>query len=119
MAYVVEVDPLPSYLEDEEDGEFDEEALDSEMEMNFDSFMERFATEYGYNNTIDLVREKEARRLKEHVYLDYTGAGQYIESQVFQCAQLMADNLFGNAHSRSPSSMNTEKAVRRGCRSQL
>ena len=119
MVYAVEVDPLPSYLEDEDDEEFDEDVLSSEMEMNFDSFMERFANEYGYNNTIDLIRKKEARRLKDHVYLDYTGAGQYLESQVFQCAQQMADNLFGNAHSRSPSSMSTEKAVRRVCRSQL
>ena len=39
------------------------------------------------------------------VYLDYTGAGLYAESQVKKHQQLLLDNVFGNPHSTNPTSL--------------
>ena len=78
----------------------------------FVDFMSRFGNDYGYNNTIDDLRENDMKRLKGAVYLDYTGSGMYRESQVQKCANLLLNGVYGNAHSRSPSSLNTEHLVR-------
>lgn len=77
----------------------------------FAEFMERFGDDYGYNNTIDDIRSNDMKRMKGAVYLDYTGSGMYRESQVQKCSDLLLNGVFGNAHSRSPSSLNTEHLV--------
>ena len=73
--------------------------------------MSRFGNDYGYNGTIDTIRETDMKRLHGAVYLDYTGAGLYRESQIRECSNFLLNGLYGNAHSRSPSSLNTEHAV--------
>ena len=73
--------------------------------------IKRFGKEYGYNGTIDEIREKDMKRLNGAVYLDYTGSGMYRESQVQKCNDLLLGGIYGNAHSRSPSSLNTEHLV--------
>lgn len=109
LSRTIELDTLPDYLYDEEEEE--EEIEEEFLEMSYKSFLDRFSDTYGYNDTIDSIRANDLKRFKNSAYLDYTGAGQYLDSQVFQCAQLMVDNLYGNSHSRSPSSLNTEKRV--------
>ena len=101
-AATIDPDAVPSYYDDDDD--------DISL-PGFDSFLERFGDVYGYNNTIDSIRESDMKRLKGAVYLDYTGSGVYRESQVTKCASLLTSDLFGNAHSRSQSSMNTEIEV--------
>jgi molybdenum cofactor sulfurtransferase len=52
------------------------------------------------------LRAREFSRLDEtgHVYLDYTGAGLYAESQVRTHADFLCRGVFGNPHSRNPTS---------------
>jgi molybdenum cofactor sulfurtransferase len=47
------------------------------------------------------------------VYLDYTGGGLHADSQVSEHAELLAQNVFGNPHSASPSSTAMTNAVER------
>lgn len=103
LALGLGLDPnaIPSYYDDDDDVSLPE----------FETFLEEFGDDYGYNNTIDSIRETDVKRMKNNVYLDYTGSGLYRESQLTKCANLLASDLFGNAHSRSQSSMNTESEV--------
>lgn len=52
------------------------------------------------------LRRRDFSRLDElgHVYLDYTGAGLYGESQVRAHAEYLCHSLLGNPHSRNPTS---------------
>jgi selenocysteine lyase/cysteine desulfurase len=52
------------------------------------------------------LRETEYSRLDKHgeVYLDYTGAGLYAQSQLDDHMALLRDNVFGNPHSVNPTS---------------
>ena len=104
FTYSVDFEDLPSFLNDDT---VSEEITRPE----FEDFMRRFGNDYGYNGTIDTIRENDMKRMRGAVYLDYTGAGLYRESQVTVCNNLLLSNLYGNAHSRSPSSLNTEHAV--------
>ena len=62
---------------------------------------------------IDKLRAEDYRRLDqaEHVYLDYTGAGIYAESQVRKHQQILLENTFGNPHSSNPTSQAATKYV--------
>lgn len=59
------------------------------------------------DETFEELRRREFARLdaQGHVYLDYTGAGLYAESQVRAHAELLAQGVFGNPHSRNPTSL--------------
>lgn len=46
-----------------------------------------------------------------HVYLDYTGAGLYADSQVKDHAALLLNNTFGNPHSTNPTSLAMTRLV--------
>ncbi|MBD0318976.1 MAG: aminotransferase class V-fold PLP-dependent enzyme [Gemmatimonadetes bacterium] len=46
-----------------------------------------------------------------HVYLDYTGAGLYAESQVRAHAEYLCGSVLGNPHSRNPTSLAATEAV--------
>jgi len=50
------------------------------------------------------LRAQEFARLDAggHVYLDYTGAGLYAESQIRAHADLLKNSVLGNPHSESP-----------------
>ena len=54
----------------------------------------------------DGLRQTEFARLDAagHVYLDYTGAGLYAESQLREHFELLRQNVFGNPHSLNPTS---------------
>ncbi len=63
--------------------------------------------DFSTTNTIDTLREKDYPNLDRlgHVYLDFTGAGLYAQSQVKQHHQLLQENVFGNPHSSNPTSL--------------
>jgi selenocysteine lyase/cysteine desulfurase len=77
--------------------------------------------DYERTSRIDELRATEYRRLDEqgHVYLDYTGAGLYAESQVREHADLISRGVFGNPHSASPTSTATTDLVERTRRAVL
>ena len=75
FTYSVDFEDLPSFLNDDT---VSEEITRPE----FEDFMRRFGNDYGYNGTIDTIRENDMKRMRGAVYLDYTGAGLYRESQV-------------------------------------
>ena len=55
---------------------------------------------------LEELRHSEYARLDEggHVYLDYTGAGLYADSQLAEHLELLRANVFGNPHSLNPTS---------------
>lgn len=59
------------------------------------------------------LREREFGRLdaEGHVYLDYTGSGLYAESQIRRHADVLSRNVFGNPHSRNPTSLAATRMV--------
>lgn len=56
---------------------------------------------------IDDLRRKEYSRLDKlgQIYLDYTGSGLYASSQLQQHNALLAGGVFGNPHSKNPTSL--------------
>ncbi len=69
--------------------------------------------EYAAAETIDRLRENEYARLDDsgHVYLDYTGGGQYAESQLRSHHEWLSANVLGNPHSHNPSSLAATRYV--------
>lgn len=69
----------------------------------------------GYEDTrsIDDLRQRDYARLEanQQVYLDYTGAGLYAESQVHAHHKLLDEHVFGNPHSSNPTSLAATKLV--------
>ena len=61
---------------------------------------------FALTRRIDGLRAREFRRLDDRgdIYLDYTGASLYSESQVRRHADLLRRNVLGNPHSKSPAS---------------
>jgi selenocysteine lyase/cysteine desulfurase len=61
---------------------------------------------YGETAVLDDLRRSDFSRLDAggHVYLDYTGAGLYAESQLAEHLELLRSNVFGNPHSLNPTS---------------
>ena len=57
--------------------------------------------DYGSTKALDELRAAEYGRLDQKgvVYLDYTGAGLYSDSQIRQHMALLRDSVFGNPHS--------------------
>jgi selenocysteine lyase/cysteine desulfurase len=62
---------------------------------------------------LEELRHSEYARLDEggHVYMDYTGAGLYAESQLAEHQALLRSNVFGNPHSQSPTSAAVTRLV--------
>lgn len=65
------------------------------------------------NDTFAALRRTEFSRLDElgQVYLDYTGAGLYAESQVRSHAEYLCRSVLGNPHSRNPTSQASTQQV--------
>jgi selenocysteine lyase/cysteine desulfurase len=63
----------------------------------------------------DALRQSEYARLdaEGHVYLDYTGAGLYAESQLRDHLALLREHVFGNPHSHNPTSAAMTERVER------
>jgi molybdenum cofactor sulfurtransferase len=61
---------------------------------------------YESTHTLDELRARDYTRLDKNrqVYLDYTGAGLYAESQVHAHHKLLEAHVFGNPHSSNPTS---------------
>jgi selenocysteine lyase/cysteine desulfurase len=72
---------------------------------SYEEFIERYPS-YAGTAAIDELRSRDYSRLDRHaqVYLDYTGAGLYGESQIAAHARLLREGVFGNPHSANPSS---------------
>src|SRR6266545_2314488 len=68
---------------------------------------------YDDTTVLDELRRSDFTRLDTggHVYLDYTGAGLYAESQLAEQFALLRDNVFGNPHSVNPTSAATTDLV--------
>ena len=71
--------------------------------------------EYISTSALDVLRATDYARLDAHgqVYLDYTGGGLHAASQVHAHTQMLSEQVFGNPHSASPSSMETTRQVER------
>lgn len=72
----------------------------------YSSFIKQFP-QYLTTQAIDELRQRDYSRLDQngHVYLDYTGAGLYGESQVARHHALLSSDVFGNPHSSNPTSI--------------
>ncbi len=72
----------------------------------------------GYLSTceLDSLRGQEYARLDQlgQIYLDYTGAGLYADCQVREHLALLQANVFGNPHSRNPTSVTITDLVEQG-----
>jgi molybdenum cofactor sulfurtransferase len=75
-------------------------------------FLKAYPT-YQDTGIIDRLRSTQYARLDagEHVYLDYTGAGLYAESQLRAHQELLRENVFGNPHSSNPTSLAATRFV--------
>jgi molybdenum cofactor sulfurtransferase len=73
--------------------------------------------EYETTRALDVLREKDYSRLDNlgHVYLDYTGASLYGASQLREHLKLLGSQVFGNPHSRNPTSATMTVLIER-CR---
>ncbi len=77
-----------------------------------------FLADYpGYAGTrvLDALRATDYQRLDPggHVYLDYTGGGLYPESLLREHMALLSDGVYGNPHSKNPTSLAMTKLVER------
>ncbi|MBL7162994.1 MAG: aminotransferase class V-fold PLP-dependent enzyme [Anaerolineales bacterium] len=75
-----------------------------------DQALAAFKNEYpAYESTkvLDDLRTSEYARLdkQNQIYLDYTGGGLYAASQLRQHMALLEEGIFGNPHSKNPSSL--------------
>ena len=70
---------------------------------------------YNKTTSLDKLRATEYRRLDERheVYLDYTGASLYAESQLQKHLEILQFNVFGNPHSANPTSAAMTEHVER------
>ncbi|MBO9367205.1 MAG: aminotransferase class V-fold PLP-dependent enzyme [Chloroflexi bacterium] len=82
--------------------------------MSYHEFIERYPA-YSQTYALDVLRDREYARLDRlgHIYLDYTGAGLYAESQVREHLRWLSENVFGNPHSTNPTSLAATEAVER------
>lgn len=80
----------------------------------FDDFVARYPA-YAGTAAIDTLRASEYARLDRvgQVYLDYTGASLYAETQVRDHLALLQREVFGNPHSASPASSRSTTLVER------
>jgi selenocysteine lyase/cysteine desulfurase len=93
---------------------------DEPVREAYEAFLDRFP-EYASTERLDHLRASEYARLdaRGQVYLDYTGASLYGESQIAGHAALLSTALLGNPHSASPSSSATTALVERARRAVL
>jgi selenocysteine lyase/cysteine desulfurase len=77
----------------------------SSSDIAFADFLRSFPA-YSSTLSLDELRAREYARLdrRGQVYLDYTGGGQYAESQLRTHFMRLGDGVFGNPHSTNPAS---------------
>ena len=78
----------------------------------YNTFLQKYP-QYLQTNTLDELRQRDYSRLDQqgHIYLDYTGAGLYGESQVAKHHQLLSSQVYGNPHSSNPTSLASTQLV--------
>ncbi|XP_072293099.1 molybdenum cofactor sulfurase [Eucyclogobius newberryi] len=86
--------------------------MDFDKLCTFD-FFARVSGRYGYCDDFQEMVEKEFRRLKGVTYLDHAGATLYPECAVQSYSRDLSTSVYGNPHSRSPSSRLTHDTVER------
>ncbi|CAG8568512.1 9915_t:CDS:2 [Ambispora gerdemannii] len=93
---------MPPYINDAER----EYHIPEASKFNADklSFLKEFSKQYGYDGRIEEIREKEYPQLKGSTYLDHAGTTTYPQNTLSEFHADLTKNLFGNPHSRSPSS---------------
>ncbi|HDQ34849.1 MAG TPA: aminotransferase class V-fold PLP-dependent enzyme [Chloroflexi bacterium] len=71
--------------------------------------------DFSATRALDDLRAQEYARLDrlDHVYLDYTGGGLYADCQLHEHHALLSGNVFGNPHSRNPTSLAMTERVER------
>lgn len=74
-------------------------------------FLNEYSGRYGYDGRIDKIREEEYPHLKGAAYLDHAGTTTYAQSTLNNFKADLTENLYGNPHSKSPSSMLATKKV--------
>ncbi|CAG8566047.1 15232_t:CDS:10, partial [Acaulospora morrowiae] len=74
-------------------------------------FLEEFSSKYGYNGTINSIREIEYPKLKEVTYLDHSGSTIYSKSSVISYTNDLMNNLYSNPHSKNPCAQHTSHRV--------
>lgn len=75
-------------------------------------FAQPYARGYGYGGAIEQIALTELERFAGEVYADYTGAGVYqAQAQLGAVYAELQHTAYGNAHSKNPSSSNTERVV--------
>lgn len=75
----------------------------------------RAMPDYERTRELDALRAREYARLDTlgHIYLDYTGAGLYAESQVRAHLTMLTNDVFGNPHSSNPTSTASTRLMER------
>jgi len=87
--------------------------LNSAMSSSqFEDFLQQYPA-YGSSQRLDNLRALEYTILEQqgHVYLDYTGAGLYSNTQLSKHQELLNSHLFGNPHSYNPTSIRSTELV--------
>jgi molybdenum cofactor sulfurtransferase len=81
---------------------------------DFIAFLKAYP-EFPTTESLDHLRLSDYARLdvNSQVYLDYTGAGLYAESQILSHHRLLSETVFGNPHSSNPSSLASTELVQR------
>ncbi len=76
------------------------------MNKTYADFLKKYPT-FEETRHIDQIRREDYSRIDRthQIYLDFTGAGLYGESQVRNHQQLLLENTFGNPHSTNPTSI--------------
>jgi molybdenum cofactor sulfurtransferase len=76
-----------------------------DAEQAYADFLARYPT-CAQTTPLDQLRATQYRRLDDHhqIYLDYTGACLYAESQLAEHLELLRSGVFGNPHSANPTS---------------
>lgn len=75
-------------------------------EPSYSDFIKAYPA-YENTHSLDDRRQRDYARLETtgQIYLDYTGAGLYAESQVHAHHKLLDEHVFGNPHSGNPTSL--------------
>ena len=92
--------------------------LDTKLAASVDEREAAFARahpRYADTAILDELRRSDFARLDAggHVYLDYTGAGLYADSQLREHLELLRASVFGNPHSLNPTSAAMTELVER------
>ena len=78
----------------------------ADMDSAYAEFLRAYPT-CANTHPLDDLRAREYARLdsRGHIYLDYTGGGQYADSQLRAHMELLRGGVFGNPHSNNPTSL--------------